>query len=128
MVALFLNGEGMRGGAVHHTVESFPFLGEVRTAARYRFYSVREEFPGLAPAAAGEGAAISGELYDVPLSTVGETFLAAEPAELELGVVALSDGSYALCVQLRPGEVESGRHRDITEYGGWRAYRSAPAQ
>lgn len=125
MVALFLNGEGMRGGVVHHNIEPYPFLGEVRTAARYRFYSVRDEFPGLAPAAGGEGVEIPGELYDVPLSTIGEAFMPAEPDELELGVVELSDGSHALGVRLRPGEAESGRHREISGYDGWRAYRSA---
>lgn len=128
MVALFLNGEGMRGGAVHHNIAPFSFLGEVRTAARYRFYSVRDEFPGLTPVADGEGVEIPGELYDVPLSTIGEAFMPSEPAELELAVVQLSDGSHALGVRLRPGEVESGRHREISGYGGWRAYRSAATE
>ena len=44
MVLLMTNGEGMRGGAVHHTIEAHPFLGEVDTAPRYRFFSVRN-FP-----------------------------------------------------------------------------------
>src|SRR6266545_6302400 len=71
MVNLFLNGEAMRGGRLHHTVAGHPFLGEVRTAPRYRFYSVRDEFPGLAPAADGaDGAGIAGELYDVPLAVI----------------------------------------------------------
>jgi hypothetical protein len=41
MVHPFLNGEGMRGGRVHHSIADFPFLGEARTAPRYRFYSMR---------------------------------------------------------------------------------------
>ncbi|WP_145814343.1 gamma-glutamylcyclotransferase [Kribbella amoyensis] len=120
MVNLFVNGEGMRGGRVHPTIAGYPFLGEVRTAARYRFYSVRDEFPALQVAEDG-GAEIAGELYDVPLDVIAERFLPAEPPELELTVVELSDGSYALAVALRAGE--SGWHREITEYGGWRAYR-----
>ncbi|HYU85897.1 MAG TPA: gamma-glutamylcyclotransferase [Kribbellaceae bacterium] len=128
MVNLFLNGEAMRGGRLHHTVAGHPFLGEVRTAPRYRFYSVRDEFPGLAPAADGaDGAGIAGELYDVPLAVIAERFLPDEPPELELGVVQLEDGSYALAVQLRPGETGPGRHQEITSYGGWRAYRAAAA-
>lgn len=124
MVALFLNGEGMKGGAVHHNIAPYPFLGEVRTAARYRFYSVRDEFPGLEPVAQ-DGVAIPGELYDVPLEVIGEEFMPDEPPELELGVVELSDGAHALAVRLRPGEAESGRHRDISSFGGWHAYRAA---
>ena len=52
---------------------------------------------------------------------IAEKFLPAEPPELELTVVQLSDGSYALAVALRAAE--AGWHREITEYGGWRAYR-----
>jgi Allophanate hydrolase C-terminal domain len=120
MVHLFVNGEGMRGGRVHPTIAEFPYLGEIRTAPRYRFFSVRDEFPALQPVADG-GARIAGEVYDVPLAVVAEKFLPAEPPELELGVIELDDGTYALAVVLRATEV--GPHRDITEFGGWRAYR-----
>lgn len=121
MVNLFVNGEAMRGGRLHGNVSDCPFLGEVRTAASYRFYSVRDEFPGLAAAEDGSSIAgsIVGELYDVPLAVIAERFMPDEPPELELGVIRLEDGGYALAVQLRPGE--SG-HKDITSYGGWRAY------
>ena len=122
MVHLFVNGEGMRGGGVHHNIAEYLYLGEVRTAPRYRFFSVRDEFPGLQLVETG-GAGIAGELYDVPLSVIAERFLPHEPPELELGVIQLDDDSYALAVQLRPGEAESGKHRDITSYGGWRTYR-----
>ena len=30
-VPLFVNGEGMRGGKVHHSIEGLPFLGEAST-------------------------------------------------------------------------------------------------
>ena len=122
MVLLMTNGEGMRGGAVHHTIADHPFLGEVETAPHYRFYSVRDEFPGLVLVSEG-GASIRGELYDVPLEVLRDSFLPSEPPELELSVVGLADGRAALCVALRPEE--QGRHREITEYGGWRAYRAA---
>jgi gamma-glutamylcyclotransferase (GGCT)/AIG2-like uncharacterized protein YtfP len=122
MVNLFVNGDALRGGRLHGNVAEHPFVGEVQTAPRYRFYSVRDEFPGLALAT--DGAAIAGELYDVPLGVIAERFMPDEPPELELGVVQIADGSYALAVQLRPGEAESGKHKDITSYGGWLAYRS----
>ena len=122
-VPLFVNGDGMRGGRVHHNIAEFPYLGEAHTAPRYRFFSVRDEFPGLQPVDTG-GARITGELYDVPLSVVAEKFMPDEPPELELGVIQLDDGSYAVAVQLRPGEADSGRHKDITSYGGWRNYRA----
>lgn len=123
MVFLMTNGEGMRGGAVHHTIADQPFVGERETAPKYRFYSVRDEFPGLLPVDDGSGCSIRGELYDVSLDVVRDRFLPDEPAELELGVVELADGSSALSMVLRRSEV--GTHRDISEHGGWRAYRES---
>lgn len=122
MPVLFVNGEGMRGGAVHHNIAAHPFLGEVRTAARYRLYSIRDEFPGMAEAIEEQGGVVPGELYEVPLQTLLERFLPDEPEELELGVIELADGTAALAMQLR--ETERPYHRDITDAGGWRRYRS----
>jgi Allophanate hydrolase C-terminal domain len=124
-VPLFVNGGGMRGGEVHYSIEGLPFLGEARTAPRYRFFSVRDEFPGLWPVDEG-GVSIAGELYDVPLDVIRDRFIPAEPPELELGVVELDDGSSALVVLVRANFYESGEGlKDISEYGGWRAYRAS---
>jgi len=122
MVYLMTNGEGMRGGTVHEHIAAYPFLGERRTAPKYRFFSVRDEFPGLVPVDDG-GGVVRGELYDVPLEVLRDAFLPDEPPELELGVVELADGRGTLCMVLRAGEAD--RHRDITEHGGWRAYRAS---
>ena len=124
-VPLFVNGGGMRGGEVHYSIEGLPFLGEARTAARYRFFSIRDEFPGLWPVDEG-GVSIPGELYDVPLDVIRDRFIPAEPPELELSVVELDDGSSALVVLVRANFYESGEGlKDISEYGGWRAYRAS---
>ncbi|GAA4301815.1 hypothetical protein BJY14_000625 [Actinomadura luteofluorescens] len=120
MTALFVNCAAMRGGVLHGNIAPYPFLGEARTAPRYRFYSVRDEFAGLHPA--DDGVTISGELYDVPLEVIGERFMPAEPPEFELGVIALADAGAALGVVLRSTRGETGRYRDISGWGGWRSY------
>lgn len=123
-VPLFVNGEGMRGGAVHHSIEGHPFLGAARTAPRYRFYSVRDAFPALWPVAEG-GVSVEGELYDVPLTVIRDSFMPSEPPELELGVVELADGAAALVVLLRTAVHAGGAGlSDISAHGSWRAYRS----
>lgn len=125
MALMFLNGDGMRGGRAHYTIEDVPLVGERRTAPKYRFYSVRDEFPALYPAdpaAGGEGGAVLGELYDVPMKQLRD-LLDTEPPELELGVIELDDGEFSFAMVLREAEHERGRHRDITGFGGWRAYR-----
>jgi hypothetical protein len=60
--------------------------------------------------------------------------LEREPPELELSVVELAAGTpaagepaateLAFGMVLRRGERERGGHSDITDYGGWRAYRA----
>jgi hypothetical protein len=113
MALMFLNGDGMRGGRAHYTIEGVPLIGERRTAPLYRFYSVLDEFPALYPAAEG-GQPILGELYDVPMGPLN-ALLATEPPELELSIIELQDGELSFAMLLR----------DITSYGGWRAYRVA---
>jgi hypothetical protein len=126
-VPLFVNGEGMSGGQVHYSIDGHPFLGPARTAPRYRFFSVRDEFPALWQVDEG-GVSIEGELYEVPLEVVRDRFIPAEPPELELGVVELADGGSALVVVLRKVAYESGAGlTDISEHGGWRAYRASLA-
>ncbi|ANS30776.1 allophanate hydrolase-related protein [Rhodococcus opacus] len=127
MAELFCNGGAMRGGNLHHNVSAHTFLGTVRTAPKYRFFSVRDEFPALLLAEAG-GASIEGELYDVPIGDIRTDFLPEEPEELELTVIELSDGRSVLAVGLRPGLLGSraGELTEITDHGGWRRYRGLP--
>jgi gamma-glutamylcyclotransferase (GGCT)/AIG2-like uncharacterized protein YtfP len=125
MALMFLNGDGMRGGRAHYTIEGVPLIGERRTAPRYRFFSVRDEFPGLYPDP--QGGAVRGELYDVPMAPL-RALLATEPAELELSIIELEAGELSFAMVLRDAEHASGVHTDITAYGGWRAYRASLAQ
>lgn len=122
-VPLFVNGEGMRGGSVHHSIAEHPFLGTAQTAPRYRFFSVGDRFPALWPVTDG-GVAVPGELFDVPLEVVRDAFMPVEPPELELAVIELSDGSGCLAVVLRAEAHRRGVGLvDISDSGGWRAHR-----
>lgn len=127
-VPLFLNGEGMRGGRVHPSIAHYTFLGEAKTAPRYRFYVYDDRFPALWPVSE-DGVSVSGELYALPLEAVRDEFMPVEPPELELAVIELADGSASLAVQLRP-EVHARGHGllDISDHGGWRAYQGIQAQ
>ena len=122
MVLMFLTGDGMRGGRLHQHITGATLIGERRTLPRYRFYSVRDEFPALHPVADG-GQPVLGELYEVPMGQLHE-LLAREPPELELSIVELESGELSFGMILRHGEREQAL-TDITGYGGWRAYRQA---
>ncbi|MGO8890778.1 MAG: gamma-glutamylcyclotransferase [Streptosporangiaceae bacterium] len=125
MALMFLNGDGMRGGRAHYTIEGVPLIGERWTAPRYRFYSVRDEFPALYPVA-DRGQPVHGELYDVPMGPLS-ALLATEPPELELSIIELDDGELSFAMVLRDTQHDLGIHKDITSYGGWRAYRASLA-
>ena len=96
-----------------------------RGPAPYRFLAFGEEFPGLLPVDRG-GAPIAGELYDVPLNKL-QQLLRAEPPQLELSIVTLSDGQLSLGMVVRAGQEINSAITDITEAGSWRRHLSTRA-
>ena len=64
--------------------------------------------------------AVDGELYNM-YDEVWRRVEAGEPPGLYRGPVRLSDGRVVDGI-LYPRELAEGRHRDISEYGDWRAY------
>ena len=128
MVHMFLNGGGMKGGNLHHLIGGAPFVGPAKTLPIYRLHSVGDDHPALQTAAAGDGATIEGELYDIDLAVLRTSLLPAEPADLELGVVGLADGTEALGMKLRTECRDLPELIDITAHGSWRAYNAAKAE
>jgi hypothetical protein len=123
MPLMFLNGTAMSGQPDHGSVEGAPLVGAVRTAPQYRFFAIRDEFPGLLPVVSG-GVSIQGELYDLTEEVLYDSLLPAEPKELELGSIELADGRTVNAMQLRPERLAAGdKVVDISELGGWRAYQ-----
>ncbi|GGL16510.1 allophanate hydrolase-related protein [Nocardia jinanensis] len=120
-VTMFVNGQAMSGGTLNDALTDARLLGKVETAPKYRFYSVRDEFPGLHPVAEG-GSTVPGELYEVDYDVLREKLLPREPAELELGVIELADGSGSLSMRMRAGARGAPGVTDISDRGGWLAY------
>ncbi len=125
MALMFLTGGGMAGGPLHPLLRGAPLVGTVRTAPRYRFWSVGDRFPALQPVDSG-GVAVSGEVYDVPLPVLRDSLLPAEPPELELGLIELADGRACLAMLLRRAAAEPADLRDISAIADWHAYRAPP--
>jgi hypothetical protein len=120
-VRMFVNGQAMSGGSLSDALRGARFLGATRTASRYRFYSVRDEFPGLHPVEAG-GRSVPGELYTLPYEMLRERLLPREPAELELGVIELADGTGSLSMRMRAEALIAPGVIDISDAGGWTAH------
>jgi gamma-glutamylcyclotransferase (GGCT)/AIG2-like uncharacterized protein YtfP len=118
-VELFVNGTLMRGLALHHNLDGAEFLGEFRTAPVYRLYSIGDVHPGMFEVATG-GVSVAGEMYRMSDETWARVE-AGEPPHLYRGPVKLS-GGHTVDGILFPREHAEGTHKDISDFGDWRAY------
>ncbi len=121
MSQLFVNGTLMRGLKLHANLEGATFLEATSTAPVYRIHSIGDVHPGMYEVADG-GVSVEGELYEVP-DEVWQRVEAGEPPGLYRGPVKLADGRVVPGI-LYPREMAEGRHPDISQHGGWRAYWS----
>ncbi|EME62249.1 allophanate hydrolase [Rhodococcus ruber BKS 20-38] len=124
-VELAVFGAHLRGQPLHVQLEEIGarFVEEVRTSDAYRLTALNTTppKPGLVRHGAGRGAPIVGELFRVSEAGLGR-FLAALPAPMTLTSVELSDGRWVVgfgCTHDAAADAV-----DITEFGGWVAYRS----
>ncbi|HJP74727.1 MAG TPA: gamma-glutamylcyclotransferase [Pseudonocardiaceae bacterium] len=121
MPFIFLNGSAMQGGPLHHQLHGAPLIRRARTAPKYQFFSVANRFPAMHPVPAN-GHRVHGEVYDITLETLHNHLLPAEPEELELGTIELSDGTTCLATILRRQNLNSPHLIDISHIGDWPAY------
>ncbi|WP_252274235.1 allophanate hydrolase [Pseudomonas subflava] len=94
---------------------------QTTSSAHYRLYALPGTVPpkpGLARVAEG-GAEIIVELWDVPQARFGE-FVAEIPPPLGIGNLELADGRWVKGFICEPYALEGAR--DITGFGGWRAF------
>lgn len=119
-VIMFVNGQAMSGGPLHDALASGRFLGSVRTAPSYRFFSFDDRYPGLAPVAHG-GWSVPGEIYAITYAELRDSLLPREPRGLELSVITLEDGRGSLSMICR-GLPTAEEATELTAPGGWRAH------
>jgi hypothetical protein len=122
-VRLAVNGTLMRGLELNGNLvgAGAAFVRETTTLPSYRLWSIRDRHPAMIRVAQG-GAAIAVEVWDVPEAGLAKILL-AEPAGLCVGKVRLADGEETLGVLGEP--LLCAGQREITEFGGWRAYVAA---
>lgn len=120
---LAVNGTLMRGLALNQNLLAVGavFLREAETEPCYRLWSIADRHPAMLRVRDG-GRAIAVEVWSVPPSGLGAILL-QEPPGLCIGKVRLADGETVLGVLGEPLLCEG--QREITEWGGWRAYVAA---
>jgi allophanate hydrolase len=113
-----LNGELTSLGAT--------FLRATTTTPDYRLFALPggpPARPGLVRVAQG-GAKIALEVWSLPAEGFGR-FVAGIPSPLGIGTLALADGTQVKGFLCETIATEGAR--DVTEFGGWRAYVAAQA-
>ena len=125
-VQLGVNGTLMRGFALNRNLLAVDatFVREAVTAPLYRLWSIDDQYPAMLRVTAG-GAAIALEVWAVPRLHLG-TILLQEPPGLCLGKILLADQAIILGVRGEAYMCEG--KRDITAWGGWRAYMEGGLQ
>lgn len=115
-------GAHLTGMPLNHQLSSrgAVLVEQTTTSAEYRLYAL----PGTVPpkpglARAESGASIIVELWDIPLARFGE-FVAEIPSPLGIGTLTLADGRSVKGFICEPWALAEAR--DITAFGGWRAY------
>jgi allophanate hydrolase len=124
VVGAHLRGEPLNGEL---TGRGARFVRATRTAPDYRLVALPggpPERPGLLRAPGEAGPGIELELWSLSPAALG-SLLAGVPAPLVIGTVELEDGGTVLGFLCEAHAAAAAL--DITEHGGWRAYRRAPA-
>ncbi|HEV2154576.1 allophanate hydrolase [Bradyrhizobium sp.] len=118
VVGAHLSGMALNGEL---TALNAKLVEATKTAPDYKLYALKTAppKPGLLRVAAGTGASIELEIWSLSSSGFGK-FVNAIPAPMAIGTVRLADGRSVKGFLVEPEVL--GEARDITAYGGWRAF------
>jgi gamma-glutamylcyclotransferase (GGCT)/AIG2-like uncharacterized protein YtfP len=123
MPLAFFYGTFMRGQPGEANLAAATFVEEIRTAPRYRLFSIRDEHPLMLDVGEG-GVAVAGQLLDVP-QDVWDGLMAVEPPGLHMTEIELGDGRL-VAGMLGERAYAEREGTDISSYGGWAAYVARP--
>jgi allophanate hydrolase len=101
------------------------FVEETQTAADYRLYALAGTTPpkpGMLRVAEGKGSSIALEIWALSAEGFGR-FVAGVPSPLSIGTLRLADDRTVHGFLVEPLATEGAR--DISEFGGWRAFVEA---
>ncbi|WP_336980646.1 allophanate hydrolase [Altererythrobacter fulvus] len=122
-IQLAVVGAHLHGMPLHFQLEerNARLVRKAKTAPAYRLYAMETTPPKPALIHVGEadGSALELEIYEMDYAGFG-SFVEEVPAPLAIGTVALEDGSEVKGFVAEPRAMEGSK--DVTSFGGWRAY------
>lgn len=121
---VFICGSALRGQPDHQNLQSAKFIKTSKTLPQYRLHAAENGWHPAIYAVETGGIAIPGEIYEMTNEQY-EYLLDNEPPHMYPDKVNLERGDTAIAM-LYPRElVEKHDWLDISDFGGWAAYKSA---
>ncbi|MGJ5049851.1 allophanate hydrolase [Bradyrhizobium oligotrophicum] len=122
-IAIVVVGAHLSGMALNHELTSLGgrLLEATTTAPDYKLYalSTTPPKPGMLRIDDGKGSAMAVEIWALSAAGFGQ-FVNLIPPPLSIGTIRLADGRTAKGFLVEPAALDGAR--DISEFGGWRAY------
>jgi gamma-glutamylaminecyclotransferase len=121
---VFICGSALRGQPDHGNLQTAKFIREVRTRPIYRMHAAADGWhPAIYEVAEG-GISIPGEVYELSLEQY-EHLLTTEPPNMYPGDVVLENGEVVTAILYPQELVEKYNWPDISDLGGWAAYKAS---
>lgn len=113
----------MRGQPDHGNLQDAVFLKETQTTPHYRLHAVKDGWhPGIYRVDSG-GISIPGELYQLSAEQY-DHLVSTEPPDMYPAEVTLEGGETAIAILYPRSLIEENDWPDISEIGGWVAYKA----
>ena len=121
---VFICGSALRGQPDHQNLQSAKFIKTTKTLPQYRLHAAENGWHPAIYATETNGISIPGEVYEMTKEQY-EYLLANEPPHMYPATVNLAEGEQAIAMLYPKELVEKYNWRDISDFGGWAAYKNS---
>jgi gamma-glutamylaminecyclotransferase len=120
---VFICGSALRGQPDHGNLQGADFVKAAQTAPKYRLHAVKDGWhPGIYETES-DGISIPGELYQLSVEQYNH-LVSTEPPNLYPAEVTLQDGGTAIAMLYPKELIDEHGWPDISDIGGWAAYKA----
>ena len=119
---VFICGSALRGQPDHQNLTNAKFIKAAQTERKYRLHAAENGWHPAIYATETNGISIPGEIYEMTTEQY-EYLLANEPPHMYPDTVNLEGGETAIAMLYPKELVEKHDWPDISDLGGWAAYK-----
>jgi gamma-glutamylaminecyclotransferase len=122
---IFICGSALQGQPDHANLQFINFRGAAKTRPTYRLHAAGDGWHPAIYEIGDGGISIPGEIYEQTQEQF-ETLCANEPPHMYPADIVLDNGDVLTAFLYPKAMVEQNNLPDISHYGGWAAYKTAP--